>query len=78
MGHLVTFGGFTAWQWWALEPYMPPRRALICAVVLALIFSPITELLQSFSPYREVSLFDIATNAVATFVVAALIDRYTR
>jgi VanZ family protein len=77
-GHLVTFSGLTGWLWWALQPYWSNPRALKITVILAMIFNPVTELLQSFSPHRNVSLFDIATNTAAILIAAALIRHYTR
>jgi VanZ family protein len=76
---LLTFGHFGAFfvmtflLWWALVTTTSHLRALLMALVIALFLGTITEILQSFVPSREASLFDLAMNWGATLCVAGII-----
>ena len=60
--HVLGFGLLTVLWWWALLVYLPHRRALIVAVVIALVFGAVTEWLQGFAPDRAVQITDFLAN----------------
>jgi VanZ family protein len=70
IGHLVAFSVMT-WLWFrALRLNLPPRRALIGAVLIALTLGTLTELAQATLPDRSASCFDLATNWAVTLLSA--------
>jgi VanZ family protein len=68
-GHIVGFGLFTALWTWTFAARLPLRRSVLLAVILALIYSPVTELAQSLVPDRSASLWDIFVNSTTTLLV---------
>jgi VanZ family protein len=72
-GHIIGFTILVLLWWWVLSPW---PRALLIAVLIALLLGTITEILQSLVPDRSSSLFDLATNYVVTLTVAWIIHTY--
>ncbi len=68
--HIIGFALLVT-LWW--KAFAPSTRALLMAVLVALILGTMTELLQNFVPDRSASLFDLATNIVVTLATAWLI-----
>jgi VanZ family protein len=73
-GHIIGFTILVLLWWWVLSPW---PRALLIAVLIALLLGTITEILQSLVPDRSSSWFDLVTNYVVTLAVAWIIHSYT-
>ncbi len=76
MGHLGVFAGLATVWWWALLPSKPFERALRSAVTFSLVFGIVSELAQTFSINRSVSVIDAAANITAVLLVAWAINAY--
>lgn len=77
-GHLVGFAVLSALWWWALVGHVPNRRALLIAVIVALVVGAGTEWLQTFTPDRHFQLTDLAADALGALLVAWWITRRQR
>ena len=77
LGHIIGFSILTALWWWSCAKSMTFNRALIIAVVVALIIGLLTELAQSNVPDRNTSVFDMVVNALSTLITAWLITKTT-
>jgi VanZ family protein len=75
IGHLTVFSLLVLVWSWALRAHWPLRRAVYGALIFALCYSPITELLQSLVPDRSASWYDLLVNAFAAGLTAALLLR---
>jgi VanZ family protein len=71
--HVLGFSMLVLILWWTFTGTTSPRRALWIALGLALLFSPLTELLQMAVPGRGASWWDWGTNTACTLAMAALI-----
>jgi VanZ family protein len=72
-GHIIGFTLLVFLWWWGLSP---APRALLIAVLVALLLGTITEILQNLVPDRSASLFDLATNYIVTLAAAWIIHTY--
>ncbi|MCL4249469.1 MAG: VanZ family protein [Anaerolineae bacterium] len=75
-GHLSVFTLLTFIWWWALLPILSSERALRFSVRFCLVFGIVTELAQTFSIHRSVSVIDAATNITAILLTAWAISAY--
>lgn len=73
--HFISFGGFTVLWGWVFALRMPMHRAALFAFVGAILFSILTESLQTFVPDRGASLWDLGINALAAWVGYTLLRR---
>lgn len=74
-GHIIGFAGLTLLWWWAYVKTLPSRRALISAILIALILGTVTEFLQTAVADRNASLDDLAVNWLTTLITAGVIAR---
>jgi VanZ family protein len=72
-GHIIGFALLVVLWWWTLAP---SSRALLLAVLIALLLGTLTEVLQNLVPDRSASLFDLATNYVVTLAAAWFIHHH--
>jgi VanZ family protein len=76
--HILGFSLLVVILWWAFRAVTTPRRALWIALAFVLVFSPVTELVQTVVPGRSASWWDWCTNTVCTMIAAWMIGRYIR
>ncbi|MCC6614294.1 MAG: VanZ family protein [Anaerolineae bacterium] len=76
IGHLCVFSGLLTCWWWALLPTHTFERALRTSVVACIVFGIVSELLQTFSVYRSVSVIDASANIGAVLLTAWAINVY--
>lgn len=74
-GHIIGFSLLTLLWWRALITVGSARRALILAVVIALVIGTLTEVAQATIPDRSASLFDLTVNWLVTLATAAILHR---
>lgn len=77
VAHLISFGGFTLLWAWTLSAHRAPRQAIVWAVGAALLFSLLTETLQTLVPDRGFSLWDLGVNALSVWAVQRVLIRWT-
>ena len=75
-GHFCVFAGLVTLWWWALLPTRPFERALRNAAIFSLIFGVVSELAQTFSINRSVSVIDAGANITAVLLVAWALSAY--
>jgi VanZ family protein len=75
VAHIIGFSLLVT-VWW--KAFAPSPRALLMAILVALILGIVTELLQNFVPDRSASLFDLVTNILVTLATALLISVYQK
>lgn len=75
IGHIVGFAVLTVLWWWALLPRSSHERALVLAVMVALVIGTFTELAQASVPDRVASVYDLVVNTLAVLVTAWVIRR---
>lgn len=76
VAHLVSFGGFTLLWAWTFSAQRTLSQALLWAVGAALLFSLLTESLQTLVPDRGFSLWDLAMNAIGALLVLGVLTRW--
>lgn len=74
MGHTALFLLLTVLLYLALRQWVSPRRALLVAVLFALMFGTTTELFQWFVVGRDSTLTDLLANWLGAFVAGFMID----
>ena len=75
-GHLSVFALLTFIWWWALMPILSSARALYLTVRFCLVFGIVTELAQTFSIHRSVSVIDAGANITSVLLTAWAISAY--
>jgi VanZ family protein len=75
LGHIVGFAGLTGLWWWALLLWRPTDKALVLAVMIALVIGVFTELAQAAVPDRSASVFDLVVNGLTVSGTAWMIWR---
>jgi VanZ family protein len=73
--HIIAFSLMTGLWWWAFYERWPLKRALIAAVILAIIMGAFTESMQSFAPDRYPSWNDFIANFTGALLTAYSIYR---
>lgn len=74
-GHVLGFSLLVLLWWSAFDLTLPSGRAILLAVIIALVLGLMTELLQTLVPDRGASLFDLAVNWLVTLATAYAIRR---
>jgi VanZ family protein len=68
--HIIAFSLMTGLWWWVFYERWPLKRALVTAVILAVIMGAFTETMQSFAPDRYPSWNDFIANFTGALLTA--------